>query len=233
MNRVPPEILPRQTPAPVALRATGLTKLYGSTVALWAVDLAVRAGEALTVRGPNASGKSTLLRILAGLTPPTRGTVGWISEPSDRVARVAFVGHETHLWDALTVWENIRLHAQLGRADPARAEGPLGRLGLAGNVGSPAGSLSSGVRRRVAIARALVVDPDVLVLDEPFASLDDGAAELVADELRRQRDDGRMLVLASHEFGRTSTVETRTIWLEAGRVLPDRRGMSQPSATMP
>ena len=228
---MPPEIVHRQAAAPFALQATGLTKLYRSTVALWAVDLTVRAGEALTVRGPNASGKSTLLRMLAGLTPPTRGTVRWIGEPSEPVARVAFVGHQTHLWDALTVLENIRLHAELGRADPARAEGPLGRLGLASIVGAAAGSLSSGLRRRVAIARALAVEPDVLVLDEPFASLDDDAAEYVADELRRQRDDGRMLVLASHEFGRTSTVETRTVWLDAGRVLPDRREMSEPSAT--
>lgn len=233
MNCVPSEILLRQAPIPFALQATGLTKLYGSTVALWAVDLTVRGGEALTVRGPNASGKSTLLRILAGLTPPTHGTVRWIGESSKPVARIAFVGHQTHLWDALTVWENIRLHAELGRADPAHAEGPLGRLGLASIVGAAAGSLSSGLRRRVAIARALVIEPDVLVLDEPFASLDDDAAEFVADELRRQRDDGRMLVLASHEFGRTSTVETRTMWLEAGRVLPDRRGMPQPSATTP
>lgn len=92
---VPPAIVHRRTAAPYVLQATGLIRLYGSTVALWGVDLTVRAGEAVTVRGPNASGKSTLLRILAGLTPPTRKTVRWISESSDRVAQVAFVGHQT------------------------------------------------------------------------------------------------------------------------------------------
>lgn len=222
MRRVLTEIEARPTTGSFALRAADLTKLYGWTVALWAVDLVARAGEAVVVRGPNASGKSTLLRILAGLTAPTRGSVRWVAESASPTPRVAFVGHHTHLWDALTVWENLALHARLARARPDAAVDGLDRLGLAGIIAQRVGTLSSGQRRRVAIARAVASEPDVLLLDEPFASLDDEAASLVVRELARQRDRGRLLVLASHELDRSSSVSTRAIWLDGGRIRTDR-----------
>ena len=221
VDRVQSNIVDGPMAGPFALRASGITRIYGSTVALWGIDLVARAGECLIVRGPNASGKSTLLRVLAGLTAPTRGSVRWIGELTRPTPRVAFVGHQTQLWDALTVLENLTLHARLARVDPAQAVEALGRLGLAGIGPQRAGSLSSGQRRRAAVARAVAFEPDILLLDEPFASLDEEAAELVAQELRRQRERGRLLVLASHELDRSSWVGTRTIWLEGGRLRHD------------
>ena len=200
----------------VALTARGLAKLYGGTLALVGIELTVRGGELVVIRGPNASGKSTLLRLLAGLTSPSAGTINVTSEVGERVA-IAFVGHAGHLFDDLSPLENLVLAARLAGADTGTIMSLLDRLGLVAVAGSRCRGLSSGTLRRVAVARGLATDPAVLLVDEPFAGLDASAADLVAAVLAEARDEGRLVIVASHEDARSDRLADRTIELIGGR----------------
>ncbi len=122
-----------------------VTKFYGSTVALWRVDLEAAAGEFVLIHGPNGCGKSTLLRILAGLTPPTAGHVVWDGSADTR-PRIARVGHSSGLYDALSPLEHFDLFARLGWTDADRALEILDGLGASHVLGRPCGGLSIGLR---------------------------------------------------------------------------------------
>jgi len=200
------------------MTATGLTKLYGETVALWRVDLRAASRELVVVHGPNASGKSTLLRIIAGLTAATRGQVRWATGAGESRPRLAFVGHAGHLYDALTPLENLRLAARLARAENMDLLQVLDRLGLAAIAATPCLELSAGMARRVAIGRAIATDPDVLLVDEPFATQDQAAGNIVAALLADLALEGRLVIIASHDDARDRSIATRTVFLEAGRV---------------
>jgi heme ABC exporter ATP-binding subunit CcmA len=210
-------VLSRVDRSPVALTATGLTKLYGGTLALVGVDLRARSGELVLVRGANGSGKSTLLRLLAGLASPSAGQVRVTSEAGTR-PRLAFVGHAGHLFADLTPEENLVLAARLAGADPNAVLSILDRLGVASVAHNRSRWLSSGTVRRVALARGLATDPDVLIADEPFAGLDADAARRVAAALAEKRDDGALVIIASHEDARSGVSADRSMELVAGRV---------------
>jgi ABC-type multidrug transport system ATPase subunit len=210
-------VLSRFGRSPVALTATGLTKLYGGTLALIGVDLTARSGELVLIRGANASGKSTLLRLLAGLTSPSAGQVTVTCEAGMR-PRLAFVGHAGHLFLDLTPEENLVLAARLAAADPSASLSILDRLGVAAVAHTPSRRLSSGTLRRVALARGLATDPDVLIADEPFAVLDAGAARRVGAVLEEERDVGRLVIVASHEDVLSRAAANRSLELVAGRL---------------
>jgi ABC-type multidrug transport system ATPase subunit len=210
-------VLARVDRSPVALTATGLTKLYGGTLALVGVDLSARSGELVLIRGANASGKSTLLRLLAGLASPSAGQVRVACEAGTR-PRLAFIGHAGHLFADLTPAENLILAARLAGADPNAVLPILDRLGVAAVAHTRSRRLSSGTLRRVALARGLATDPDVLIADEPFAGLDADAARRVAAALEEKRDDGRLVIIASHENAQSRVSADRSVELVAGRV---------------
>ncbi len=201
----------------VVLTANGLSKLYGTTLAVVGVDFTARTGELVVLRGPNASGKSTLLRLLAGLASPSAGRVTLTGDAGART-KVAFVGHAGHLFDDLSPEENLVLAARLAGADATNILALLDRLGLAAVARSRCRELSSGTLRRVALARALATEPAVLLVDEPFAGLDAGAADRVAGVLAEARDDGCLVIVASHEDARSSRLADRTIELVGGRL---------------
>ena len=208
------------------LNATGLTRLYGETVALWRVDVRAGSRELVAVHGPNASGKSTLLRILAGLTAPTRGSVSWTAIAGGSPPRRAFVGHASHLYEALTPLENLRLAAELAGADTHDLLGILERLGLEAEMAVPCRALSAGTIRRAAIGRAIAVDPDVLLIDEPFAAQDARAADVVAAALKELKAEGRLILIASHDDMRSRAIATRIMTLDHGRVDDVRRQLT-------
>ncbi len=201
----------------VVLTASGLSKLYGTTLAVVGVEFTARTGELVVLRGPNASGKSTLLRLLAGLASPSAGRVTLTGDAGART-KVAFVGHAGHLFDDLSPEENLVLAARLAGADATNILALLDRLGLAAVARSRCRELSSGTLRRVALARALATEPAVLLVDEPFAGLDAGAADRVAGVLAEARDDGRLVIVVSHEDARSSRLADRTIELVGGRL---------------
>lgn len=198
------------------LTAVGLTKLYGGTLALVGVDLTVRSGELLLVRGANGSGKSTLLRLLAGLASPSAGRLNITGEAGGRPS-LAFVGHAGHLYPDLTAAENVTLSARLAGADRESVLPLLDLLGVIAVAHVRCRGLSSGTLRRVALARALATDPDVVIADEPFAGVDEEAADRVATVLAELRDQRRLVVLASHETTRSRAIADQTIELDGGR----------------
>ena len=202
----------------VLLRAANVTKVFGETVALWDVELDAHSGDLIALHGANGSGKSTLLRILAGLMAPTRGRVMLTTNDPAVRPRVAFLGHATHLFDELTAIENVVLTARLARRDSEVAVTLLDRLGVSSHGGRRVAVLSAGTRRRVGLARVLATDPDVVLADEPLAGLDADAADIVGRALAQARDEGRLVMVATHDQARSEVLATRVLRLEQGRV---------------
>lgn len=209
------------SPRHVSFRAAAITKVFGETVALWDVDLDGRTGELIAVHGANGSGKTTLLRIIAGLAAPTHGRVAWTTTSPGTRSRIGLLGHAAHLFDELTAIENVTLAARLAARDEAVAIELLDRLAVAQHSGRRTGSLSAGTRRRVGLARVLATDPDVVLVDEPFAGLDQPAADLVGQVLADARDAGRLVLIATHGDARSRSIATRIVRLEQGRVGPE------------
>ena len=207
----------------IALSVERVTKVFGATVALWDVEFDVRSAELVAVYGTNGSGKTTLLRTIAGLIAPTRGRIAWATNAPERRSRVGLLGHATHLVPELTAIENVALAARLARRDEAGATGLLEALGVARYGGRRTAELSAGTRRRVGLARVLATDPDVLLADEPFAGLDESAADLVARVLGQARDDGRLVVVATHDATRRESIATRSVRLDDGRLRADAK----------
>ena len=213
------EALPTAPRAQFSFRAASISKLFGETVALWDVDLAGSSGGLVAVPGGNASGKSTLLRLVAGVLAPTRGRVAWTTPPGI-VPRIALLGHGAHLFEELTVLENVSLAARLAGRGDERALVLVERVGAAEFAGRRVAGLSAGTRRRVGLARALAADPDVLLVDEPWAGLDAVNADIVGGLLGDLRAQGRLVVIASHDDARSRHIATTSVWLEAGRLRP-------------
>jgi NitT/TauT family transport system ATP-binding protein len=172
----------------VALRGVG--KLFASgTLALSGLDLDVRTGEFLSLLGPSGCGKSTALRIIAGLSEPTQGVVAWdeAAAPAERASRIGFVFQEPTLMPWTSVFNNVVLPLRLKgvAADQAaqRAAAALDRVGLRAFGRAYPRELSGGMRMRVSIARALVTAPKLLLMDEPFAALDEITRFKLNDDL--------------------------------------------------
>jgi NitT/TauT family transport system ATP-binding protein len=162
----------------VALHGVGKTFPNG-TAALAGLELDVRQGEFLSLLGPSGCGKSTALRIIAGLSEPTSGSVAWPRQANSRNGgrRIGFVFQEPTLMPWTTVFNNVLLPLKLKGAARDKAQAgvtaALDRVGLQGFSEAYPRELSGGMRMRVSIARALVTEPDLLLMDEPFAALDE------------------------------------------------------------
>jgi heme exporter protein A len=211
-----------------ALRAVGLGKRFGRSVALAGVDLELAQGVSLAVLGPNGAGKSTLLRLIAGLARPSSGSLHVAGTPAHRPAaraRVGFIGHASLLYPSLTARENLLFAARLQQVAGAapRVEQLLESSGLARVADLPIAGFSRGMSQRLSIARGLIHDPPVLLLDEPFTGLDPRAAAALAERLAALRAAGRTLVLVTHDPKRAAELADRAIVLAAGRIVCERR----------
>jgi len=208
-----------------AIRATGLTKRFGSVTALDGVDLVVGAGQAVAVFGPNGAGKTTLIRLLtlglrrdggllriAGLDPR--------SHDREIRARIGLIAHPSFLYDDLSPAQNLEFYAAMyGVPEPARRARQLLELfGLAPRADDRVADLSRGMQQRVSVARALVHEPPLLLLDEPFTGLDAQAAERLGELLASLRRRGRTLVLVTHDLRQGLASSDRWILLARGRI---------------
>ena len=187
------------------IHAAGLGKRYGEKRVLEGLDLDVPRGGFLVVTGPNGSGKTTLLRLCAGLAQPTAGA---LEVGIDR-ARLGFVGHDPLVYGQLTALENLDLYGRLYRV-PERRERIgmlLERFGLWQARRERAASYSRGMLQRLGLCRAFLHEPDLYVLDEPFAALDAAGAELLDRELEERHARGTF-VLTTHEPARVERLAT-------------------------
>ncbi len=196
---------------------------FGTVQALRGVNLAVHRGESLMLVGANGSGKTTLLRVLHGLLPCT-GTRSLHVNQADALPVAAMLFQRPFLLH-LSVRANVMLGLWLrGMAAPeraARCTEALRRMGLESMAGRPARELSGGQQQRLAMARAWVLQPDILFLDEPTASLDPSAKREVEALVQDFRDDGVTVVMSTHNLGQAKRLGTRVAYLEAGRLVVD------------
>jgi len=201
-----------------AIELADVGRAYGERVALTGVTLAVEEGETLAVFGSNGAGKTTLLRILATLLRPHRGVARVLGRelPKEGWAvrgQVGFLGHEPLLYRDLTARENLRFHARLHGVPFERVELLLDAVGLHLRADDPVHTFSRGMVQRTAVCRAVLHSPALLLLDEPFAGLDPGAAAAVAPLL-----SGGTRVLISHDVDAGLAEADVVLGLRAGRV---------------
>jgi heme ABC exporter ATP-binding subunit CcmA len=205
--------------------------LLGRFPALAGVDLDVEPGEIVLLHGPNGAGKTTLLRACAGLVPVAAGEARVLGHDlrarrGVRAVRrrVGMLGHANHLYDDLTVADNLRFWSRAAGADPADAEAALVALGLAGRLRDVAvARLSAGQRRRAALAVLLARRPELWLLDEPHAGLDRAGRDQLDDLVRAAVGQGATVVLASHEHERAEALADRRVPVAGGRAAPDDR----------
>ena len=208
------------------IRIDGLRVLYGRTLALESVTLDLADG-VIGLFGQNGSGKSTLLKVIAGFVRPSRGAVTHEGAPvrlRDEAGRriVGYAGHEPGLYGRLTVRENLDLFARLYGTSEGKPGELLDALDVADRASTRVDALSAGLKRRVSVARALLHDPAVLLLDEPYANLDDDAAERVSQAIRAWRRPGRVALIATHGAKRVKEFADAAIILKQARVVSHR-----------
>ena len=200
----------------------GLTRNYGERAALADVSLSLSGGRTLVVFGPNGAGKTTLLRVLATLLRPHAGEARVLGErlPSDawRVrGRIGLLAHEPLLYRELTARENLRYHARLHGVDDERVARRLREVGMGERADEPLRTLSRGMAQRVAVARATLHEPELLLLDEPYANLDPAAVEQVEPLIGAGAN--RTRVLTSHDPERGLAEADVALGLRDGRVV--------------
>jgi len=219
---------PEPHAASPAVRLRGVTKVYDSGVtALGPLDLDVGRGEFVSLLGPSGCGKSTALRLIAGLSAPSAGTVELSHHDAVRRGShpIGFVFQEPTLMPWATVRDNVRLPLKLAHAPSAEAEGrvdqALAQVGLAEFTEAYPRELSGGMKMRVSLARALVTDPDILLMDEPFAALDEITRfRLNNDLLSLWRNLHQTVIFVTHSVFESVYLSQRVIVMTArpGRI---------------
>jgi putative ABC transport system ATP-binding protein len=226
----------------VAIKADGITKWFGEgearTAALREVNLELLFGEMVYVVGPSGSGKTTLLSVLSGILRPDGGTV--VSEGTDlwslssdalasfRLHKIGFAFQDYHLFPRLTVAENVAIPLILRHVDWDQALGEamqyLEIVGLKGRASLPPVKLSGGEQQRVAIARAIVGQPDILIMDEPTASLDgDTGRGIVRFVKEKVLNDKRCILIVTHD-SRIYEFASRILHMEDGCLTSEEKG---------
>ena len=214
------------------VRLVGLTKRYGDVGALDALSLDVAPGELVALLGPSGCGKTTTLRLVAGFLTPEAGEV-WVGErcmsspravvPPER-RRMAMIFQSYALWPHLTVTENVayglRFKPELSRAERARKVADMLKVVQLGGLDARyPGELSGGQQQRVAVARALVVEPEILLLDEPLSNLDANLREEMRFEIRRLHEAfGITTLYVTHDQAEAMVISDRVAVLEHGRL---------------
>lgn len=197
------------------LAARGAGRRFGARVALHPCELELHAGEALALVGPNGAGKSTLLGLLAGALEPSDGRV-----VRREGARVGWVPQRPGHYGRLSARENLELFARLeGERDPQAAAGRLVDAFQLEGDGNPSANLSVGNRQRLNVALALLGEPDVLLLDEPTASLDPGQRRRLWEVVDAVRDRGGSVCFATQNLEELDRFADRVVVLHDGRVV--------------
>jgi len=207
------------------LTVNKLAKAYGFLWALRELNLDLPAGAFVALLGPNGAGKTTLLKLLAGLIAPTTGAIqfdGTTVTGNDPKARkqIGFLAPADHLYENLTVRENLRFFTSLYQRNDraANIEAALETVGLAQRRDEFVGNLSSGLKCRVSIAKWQLLQPGLLLLDEPYGVLDGNGVDLLERFLRSHCEYGHIVIMASHHVSRALKLCNRAVILHQGRL---------------
>jgi heme ABC exporter ATP-binding subunit CcmA len=210
------------------IHVAGLRKFFGTYPVLDGVSLEVRAGEAVALLGSNGAGKTTLLRILATLSRPTKGTAriaghDCARQPEAVRARLGFVAHGSWVYEDLSALENLHFWATLGglRAGDEALRAALAAVELDRFSDERVRTFSAGMKRRLSLARFVVAQPSVLLLDEPFAALDQRATKWLEGHLAQFKARGGALLMTTHSFWRGFSMADRVLILAGGRIAHD------------
>lgn len=188
------------------IQVENLSHRFGFVWALRHLSFQAQAGTVTAILGPNASGKSTLLKILATRLQPTEGSVSMLGLPiqSRRAEirhQIEWLGHRLALYPNLNAKENLQFHYQMKgeRPDSVAIQTALEKTGLVQSAGKKTGQISQGQQKRLALARILLTDPAIILLDEPHANLDAAGRHLLNRLLTEWKKGSKTLLLASHE----------------------------------
>jgi len=197
-----------------AVAADGVWKYFGDYPALRGASLEVAKGACVALIGRNGAGKTTLLRILASLSKPSKGTIAIDG-------RIGYLGHGIGVYDDLSAIENLTLFGRLaGVPSPkAAANAALEQVGLSRVKEGLAREFSRGMRQRLAIARAFLSTPELLLLDEPFTSLDDRAVAVLQKLLSDAQSRGSTIIMSTHQIREAMELASDVALLERGRII--------------
>lgn len=206
-----------------ALAVEQVWKFYGEYPAIRDVSFDVEPGQCIALLGRNGAGKTTMLRMLAGLSKPSRGQVligGRPAKDQELRAQIGILGHGIGIYDELSAYENLKLFAQLyGLDQPASAANLwLERTGLERVKDGKVREFSRGMRQRLAVARAFLHQPRVFLLDEPFTALDDRAIALLQTLLRDALQAGKTVLMSTHQLREALELATNVVLINRGKL---------------
>jgi ABC-2 type transport system ATP-binding protein len=211
----------------IVIRAAGLTKRYGATVAVDHIDLEVGAGEIVGILGPNGSGKTTTILMLLGLTEPTEGraeVAGYdpLRAPLEVKRRVGYLPDSVGFYDGLSARDNLaytgRLAGLARREIDDRFEKAMIRVGLPDVGRARVATFSRGMRQRLGLAEILMKEPQIAILDEPTATLDPHSTQEFLEMIRGLKADGTTVLLSSHHLDQVQSVCDRVALFNRGRI---------------
>lgn len=208
--------------------AARVSKAYGFLWALQDVSVTLAGGEFVILVGPNGAGKTTLLKVLALLLEPTSGEVQWNGRKNHRGSSefrsaIGFFSPSEHLYDNLTAKENLCFFTALygKKKRPHDIEECLERVALSARRDHRVSFLSAGMKSRLSIAKWMLLEPELFLLDEPYATLDQSGAHLLDSYLVQLVRNGGVVVMATHQPSRAVALSTRAIALDSGKVVFD------------
>ena len=212
------------------IATNNIVKVLGEKMVLRGLDLTIDRGESVAVLGANGAGKSTWLKIVAGLLQPTDGEVlldGQKRKKDDYVyqQQIGYLGHQSFLYDAFSPVENLTFFAKLYhmKAPEKRIHQLIDEVGLTFFKHEPVRTFSRGMMQRLAIARAILHEPTILLLDEPYTGLDQQAVQLLNRLLLELREKGVTIVIVTHDFDHIKKVCDRVVVLRKGKVAEDEQ----------
>ncbi len=204
------------------IEVRGVTRLFGASVALRAIDVDFEPGPITFVQGPNGAGKSTLLSIVGTALKPSKGTVVYAPHGTSRSEarrHIGWVAHDSHCYGELSGRENVEMAARIHGLEPKQAwKAVCARVQADRFAEQAVATLSRGQRQRIALARALVNSPSVLLLDEPLTGLDVASVQRMEKILVEERDRGTIVIVINHTAGMAERLQGRTIFMQQGRI---------------